>query len=121
MKTNILSEILVEHKCALCQSGSVQNHVVHLTAKDTRQIRLCDLCVDRLRKGVGTNSCGGCGKFAEYGTWKLERISERGNRNAVDFQRVPEYRLLCPVHFDERYEDIQNRARQLTLNDWLDK
>lgn len=118
MKKNILSEILTDRSCAICESGSIQNHVVHLTGEDERQIHLCNLCVDRLRSGVGANSCAACGRFAEFGTWKLERVSERGNRNAVDFQMVPEYRLLCPDHFDERFEEIKNRNRQSTLRDW---
>jgi hypothetical protein len=120
MKINILPDVHPYIKCAFCESGSIQNWIIHLAEEDSRQLRLCNHCVDDLRREKGTSSCAFCGKFADYGTRHMNPIRERGKPTPADFHTALEYRLLCKEHFDEKHEEIHGRERQSTIKDWKD-
>lgn len=108
--------LYAKRRCAVCNSGSTQYDIVHLQWNQPGRLRLCEDCLDDLMNADET--CAYCGSYAQYGTWTTKRWDKYGSVDAQEIQRVPKYRLLCKLHFQELANQVEARARQARLTDF---
>lgn len=120
MKVNPVAEVMKDRGCAKCANTSVQNQVYRFIGSDNRRISLCNACVVELRRRASARGmCAFCGAVAKYATWKLDTFRSMGTLTFDEGVRVPEFWLLCEVHFSYLHTAASMRREQTQLKDYV--